>query len=235
MSLGHLPNKQARIVVLNQDTGDTGATGPIGPTGVTGPTGPNGPTGATGPAGGGGGAGATGATGPAGGQGATGANGSPGGATGATGAAGATGPGGGATGPTGATGPSNLVSTAAATNGAPVSLTGALATVASVTVTVGAGQKVLVTAGLTCNGSTTNPSPGNVSADIFMDGTTVVGNVAGGGFAASAGQIAIGGMTGEVTPGAGSHTFVLQAAAAGSTGIAVLTGAGGISAQVVAV
>lgn len=208
MSLGHLPSKHSRIVVVNTDTGDIGATGATGPVGATGAgaTGPAGVTGATGPAGGGGGAGAT-------------------GATGAGGPQGVTGP----------TGPSNFVSSAAATNGAPVTLTGVLQTIVSVTVVVVGTQKVVISAGLTANGSGTNPSPGNVSTDVLMDGATLVGNVGGGGFIAAAGQIATSAIIGEITPGAGSHTFVLQASEAGSTGVAVLTGAAGLRAEVVAV
>jgi len=252
MSLGHLPSHLSRVVVIDSaPSGASGATGAAGATGatgagVTGATGPNGATGATGPTGvgatgatgaAGSPGGATGATGAGGGAGAAGATGATGaGATGATGPLGPTGPGGGATGATGPTGTNNLIATASNLNGSPITLTGSLQTVATVTVAVVSGQKVVVLAGLLATGGGTAPSAGNVVSDVLVDGATLVGNAGGGSYPISInGPVATSSVIGEITGlSTASHTFVLQASAS-TTGITVAPGAASIVVQVVAV
>jgi collagen type I/II/III/V/XI/XXIV/XXVII alpha len=175
------------------------------PPGGAGATGPGGPSGATGP------------TGPAG--------------SGATGPTGATGAGG--TGATGPTGPANLVSTGSSTNGAPVVLTGALATVATATITIVAGQSVILT-GYVSAAVAGSVSGGALELDIQIDGVSVIGGPIEQGYAGGSTGVSAAFAT-EVGPAAGSRVLTVKAAATGDGTLTVGTGGGKLMRQVVVV
>jgi len=178
------------------------------PPGGAGATGPGGPSGATGP------------TGPAG-----------SGATGPTGATGATGPGG--TGATGPTGPANLVSTGSSSNGAPVVLTGSLATVATATVTIVAGQSIIIT-GYVAAGVAGSSAGGALELDIQIDGVSVIGGPIEQGYAGGATAVSAAWAV-EVGPAAGSRVLTVKAAATGDGTLTVGAGGGKLMRQVVVV
>jgi hypothetical protein len=196
-------------------TGATGVAGATGPgVGTTGATGATGVQGATGP-----GVGTTGATGATGAQGTTGATGSPG-TTGATGAGttGATGVG--ATGTTGATGASTLVATQYMITSEVSLPSGVLTTIQSTTVTVGAGEKLVISAG----GVIGNPNTAaGCDLQIVVDGTadsfaplfvpTAFAGLAGPGYSMLFETVALtaGGHTVEVQGTAGAAMVALTA------------------------
>ncbi|MBS2027165.1 MAG: collagen-like protein [Deltaproteobacteria bacterium] len=178
---------------VGPSSGLRGPTGPTGPAGPTGASGAQGPAGPTGPQGAQGAQGPAGPTGPQGAQGAQGAAGpagaqGPAGAAGPQGAQGVAGPAGptgatGATGPAGAKGATGAAGVAITTNAqgfvfnAPGSALPADTTyrmlAASVSVTIAAGQNILVTS-VANLGSTASGGATSLDIDIcYVSGTTL--------------------------------------------------------------